>query len=326
MAVTAYRNPTVTDLNSGVTTPDNGWVSDDAYAQFTNINQFLRYSTWGDFSIPAGNSITGMELSVIGKNTGAGLNHQLWAEISLSSGSNFSDPKDIDFNSTSEVEIVVGGDGDNWGLSPALTDFDGTTNNIDLQLTATSFNVTSIDVDEVRLRIYYDVIVVETTKTFTVDAIVKTIVPKTFTADGVVVPPTQRYSKGDDTVLSTDGTDRETLFDADDYTDVATSDNTRNDQLATGQVAVFNFRDKGTADDQAIRPNCELQSTIAPSEVPVIMEIYNRTSELWEELDRNDSASADTDFILEGDQSDNLEDYYDAEFWVICRVYQDFTP
>lgn len=326
MPVTSYLSPTATDLSSGVTTPDNAWAEDDAYAVFTALNQYARYSTWGDFSIPAGNSITGIELRVRGKNTGAGLNHSMNVKLSLDSGSSFSANKSLNFNDTAEVEVLLGGDGDVWGLSPVLTDFDSTTNNIDVEMTVSSFNVTSIDVDSVALRVYYDVVVNTYTKTFTADGIVKVITTKTFTADGVVVPPTQRYSKGNDTPLPTAITDRETLFDATMYSNVATSDDTREDQAATGQASIFYFKDKNTVDTQAIRPTWEGQSTVAPSVYPVIMEIYNRTSETWEELDRNDTASADTDFTLEGDQSTNLEDYYDADFWVICRVYQDLSP
>lgn len=328
MPVTSYRSPTATDISSGVTNPDNAHAEDDAYAVFTNINQFAQYSTWGDFSIPGGNSITGFELRVRGKHTGAGVNHALWAELSYNSGSTVSDPKDIDFNNTSEVEVVVGGDGDLWGLAtPALTDFDGTTSNVDVTLTVVSFSVTSIDVDSIALRVYYDIIVNTFTKTFTADAIVKTINTKTFTADGYIFPATQRYSKGDLTALPTDNdTNLETLFENADFTAVATSNDTRTDQSATGQVSMFLFKDKGSDDTLAIRPTVELQSTIAPSEVPVILEIFNRTTELWEELDRNDTASADTDFTLEGDKSTNLSDYYDVNGWVSCRVYQNFIP
>lgn len=328
MPVTSYRSPTATDISSGVTTPDNAHAEDDAYAVFTAINQFAQYSTWGDFSIPAGNTIQGIELRVRGKNTGAGVNHQLWAELSVNSGSTVSDPKTIDFDSTTEVEVTVGGASDLWGLAtPALTDFDGTTSNVDITLTVTSFSVTSIDVDSIALRVYYDVTINTLTKTFTADAIVKTINTKTFTADGYIFPATQRYSKGDLTALPTDNDDHlETFFENADFTAIATANDTRTDQPATGQVSMFLFKDKSSDDTLAIRPTVELQSTIAPSEVPVILEIFNRTTEAWEEMARNDTASANTDFTLEGDKSTNLSDYYDVNGWVSCRVYQNFIP
>lgn len=36
----------------------------------------------------------------------------------------------------------------------------------------------------------------------------------------------------------------------------------------------------------------------------------------------SDPAEADTDFVLSGVITENLSDYYEANNWIACRVYQ----
>lgn len=322
-AVTGFRNPTNTPLNSGVVNPDNGWADDAAYATFDNVTDDVRYNTFGNFSIPGGASVLGVEVVLNIKYTGAGINRNVQVRYTVNGGTNFSNAKATDVTSTSDQDLTFGGDGDTWGLSSLNDTHFNNNTNFHVEVSLTSLSVTSIDLDAVSVRIYYDI---SHTSTFTADAIVKTIVTKTFTADGVIVPPTQRYSKGDYTALPSNDDELTTLFDQDAYDDVATSDNVRSDQLAIGKVAIFQFKEQHSNNTDAIVGHAELQTTIAPSEIPVLLQIFNRTSGLWETLDTDNTSSADTDFELQGTQSVDLTDYYDANNWVAFRIYQDMTP
>ena len=123
-------------------------------------------------------------------------------------------------------------------------------------------------------------------------------------------------------VLPADDTDLENAFTPDDYDDVAIDDGVRVAQTAIAEFAVFLFKDKHTEDD-AINVKWNGQSDLAPSDSAIYLQIYNRDTTAWETLDSDDATAADTDFDLEGQVVANLADYFDANFWIACRVYQE---
>jgi len=97
------------------------------------------------------------------------------------------------------------------------------------------------------------------------------------------------------------------------------------DQTAnSGQYATFLFKDTNDSQEQFSR-SWNGQSSLAPSDSTVYLQIYNRTSGLWENWASNDSAEADTDFTLEGSKTTGLSDYFNANFEIACRVYQQVT-
>lgn len=132
----------------------------------------------------------------------------------------------------------------------------------------------------------------------------------------------QAYTRGDVVTMPSDDSDLETEFSTSDYDDVDADDATRVSQEATGEFAAFLFKDKHTQQEQ-VSVTWNGQSSRAPSDSTVYLQIYNRNTPAWETLDSNSSAAANTDFDLSGIVSSDLGYYFDANFWIACRVYQE---
>ena len=111
---------------------------------------------------------------------------------------------------------------------------------------------------------------------------------------------TQFYTSGDVAALPADDTDLENQFATADYTTVSTDDGNRVAQTATGEYAIFQFKDKHTNNTDSITVTWNGQSDLAPSSSPVILEIYNHGTSEWDELDRDSTTAANTDFTLTG--------------------------
>jgi len=60
----------------------------------------------------------------------------------------------------------------------------------------------------------------------------------------------------------------------------------------------------------------------APSLYPVTLQIYNRVSTTWVDLQTNNLADAATDFTLTGTKTGDVSMYYDVNNYISCRVYQ----
>ena len=89
------------------------------------------------------------------------------------------------------------------------------------------------------------------------------------------------------------------------------------------------FKDKSHVQQQYIfNITWKGKSDVAPSTIPVVLQIYNRNTPSWEEIARNNTSPANTDFTLTatiGESGQDLANYYDANYWIACRVYQDGT-
>ena len=114
--------------------------------------------------------------------------------------------------------------------------------------------------------------------------------------------------------------DLETNYSAQDMTDVSANDEVRVGQTATGQYAIHEFKnDVGSAN------SCNLiwegQSDLAPNASPVVLEIFNRNSAQWDNVDTENISDANTDFTLSGNIPD-LTNYKDGSNIISCRVYQ----
>jgi hypothetical protein len=123
--------------------------------------------------------------------------------------------------------------------------------------------------------------------------------------------------------LPANDADLENIFIWQEYVNVSTDDEIRVAQTATDQFSVFLFKDKATTNTKAINVSWNGQSDRAPSSSAVYLQIFNRTSGLWETLDSDNATAVNTDFALSGVKSTGLTNYYDANFWVACRVYQE---
>ena len=122
--------------------------------------------------------------------------------------------------------------------------------------------------------------------------------------------------------MPVDDTDLENAFTGGEYTQVETDDADRVPQTAVAEFAAFLFKDKYTG-QAIITVRWNGQSNLASSDSTIYLQIYNRDITTWETLDSDDITGVDTDFDLEGQVIANLGDYYDANFWIACRVYQE---
>lgn len=95
------------------------------------------------------------------------------------------------------------------------------------------------------------------------------------------------------------------------------------EQTANGEYAIFEWKNQNNNDTDVIIVSWKGKSSRATSTSVAYLQIYNQTSDVWEELDSDNATAADTEFTLSGTQSTNLSDYYDASNWVACRVYQE---
>lgn len=93
-------------------------------------------------------------------------------------------------------------------------------------------------------------------------------------------------------------------------------------QTATGQYAAFLFKDRYDQ-QQHITIHWNGQSDRAPSLSTVYLQIFNRNSSTWETLASNNAAAADTDFDLQAVVTQNLDNYFDGDGYIACRIYQE---
>jgi hypothetical protein len=134
-------------------------------------------------------------------------------------------------------------------------------------------------------------------------------------------PGYQGYTRGDYADLPADDTDLETAYTEGDITTVATNDEERVTQSASGQYAIHQYKEYAGAETKCII-EWEGQSSTAPSAATIYLQVYNRSgTPEWETLDSNNTESADTDFSLTGDIAD-LTNYKDGNTVVSFRVYQ----
>jgi hypothetical protein len=123
--------------------------------------------------------------------------------------------------------------------------------------------------------------------------------------------------ESDDTVLSTNFTEQN-------YTDVATDDNNFVDLEGVNEYSKFLFKEyNDNASAEVFTVTWKGKSSKAPSGATVYLQVYNRNTSEWENLDTESSASANTEFQLSGSVSSDVANYYDANYLISCRVYQE---
>ena len=133
------------------------------------------------------------------------------------------------------------------------------------------------------------------------------------------------YSRESASDLESDDTALATTFSEQDYTDVESDDNVYVDLQGTARYMKFLFREfnENKSGTQKFTITWKGKSSVAPSTSPVYLQVYNRTLEQWETLASNNTSPANTKFTLTGTQSTNLGDYYDSNYVISVRVYQD---
>ena len=113
-----------------------------------------------------------------------------------------------------------------------------------------------------------------------------------------------------------------TGYSAQDYTDVATSDNVRVAVTGTSGYLLHQFKATHTNNTTPITISWEGQSSVAASSQNVFLQVYNWNTTSWETIDTESSAATNTDFILNGSISASLSNYYGTGNVVVVRVYQ----
>lgn len=101
--------------------------------------------------------------------------------------------------------------------------------------------------------------------------------------------------------------------------DVADYDGTRVNQAATGQIPIHQFKNYATTNSGTF--TWRGRSNTACSTVPVVLQIYNHNSSLWEDLDTDTTTLADTDIELTANVA-SLTNYKGEGGIVTCRVHQ----
>jgi hypothetical protein len=121
--------------------------------------------------------------------------------------------------------------------------------------------------------------------------------------------------------LPVNDTNLETEFSAGDYTTVSLKDNSRVAQTADGEFAIFLFKEY-SGGGSSCTIEWEGQTNYPPSLSTVYLEIFNRNTSEWEQLDSDNATNEDTDFTLNGSIAD-LTNYKDGNTIISCRVYQE---
>jgi hypothetical protein len=130
----------------------------------------------------------------------------------------------------------------------------------------------------------------------------------------------QNYTRGDVANLPTNDTDLETVYTAQEETDVTIKNEVMITQTGTVQYMVHQFKEFVGANTQC-RLECEAQTTLSPVASTVYLQVYNHVSLAWENIDSDSDSEINTDFTLQADIED-LTDYKDTSNIISCRVYQ----
>lgn len=131
----------------------------------------------------------------------------------------------------------------------------------------------------------------------------------------------QNYTRGDYAVLPANDDDLETEYTDPNLADVATKDNVRVGQSATGEFTIHQYKDFVGAFNH-VSLEWEGLTNCAPVFSTVYLQIYNRTTLNWDTVDSDNSSPVNTDLVL-GGAVDVSADYKDAGDIIACRVYQE---
>ena len=128
--------------------------------------------------------------------------------------------------------------------------------------------------------------------------------------------------RGDEDILPlTNANDLETGYSAQDLLDVEEKDIAKVGQTGTLQYMIHQFKDYVGA-----TTSCNIdwsgQSDLAPNRSIVKLQIFNRISNEWDDVDSDNTTEDNTAFDLSGNIAD-LSDYKDGNTVISCRVYQE---
>jgi hypothetical protein len=129
------------------------------------------------------------------------------------------------------------------------------------------------------------------------------------------------YSRESVSALPAADTDLATLYTQTDRDNVS-SDNEVYVCLEGIEYLVHLFKVKGPNSSGSFTVTSDLKAALAPTTSTVYLQVYNRNTELWETVDSNNAAAADTDFGLTANIT-SVADYYDGNSWLAFRIWQE---
>lgn len=88
------------------------------------------------------------------------------------------------------------------------------------------------------------------------------------------------------------------------------------------EFTALHFQRITTSNTQNINIIWKGRSTESSIVSPIYLQIFNQNSAQWETLDYDNTQISDKDYILNGLVTANLSNYYDSNFQVTCRIYQ----
>ncbi|MFH1585335.1 MAG: hypothetical protein ABIB79_01030, partial [archaeon] len=157
-ATTDYMSPNQTG------NPLNQWAagdrvvsSDNLYAtEFTN-NEKLDTGNYS-FGVPAGATIDGIEVSVEAQCSGKGCGSvNVLVDLSWDGGSTYTSTKSNTWTTTESLQ-TYGGDSDKWGRTWSADEFSNST--FRARMTKTTDNAGNLNVDHIKIRVYYTAVIV----------------------------------------------------------------------------------------------------------------------------------------------------------------------
>lgn len=110
-------------------------------------------------------------------------------------------------------------------------------------------------------------------------------------------------------------------FTNDIYSDVAVDDGDYFIEYGS-EYLIQEYKYTNTNNTDSIIFDWNGRSTEATTVSPILIQIYNNTSALWETLARETRVAADTDFSVRVSVTSNLSNYYDSNNVVVTRSYQ----
>lgn len=116
-----------------------------------------------------------------------------------------------------------------------------------------------------------------------------------------------------------------TIYSSQEVTDVSDNDDVFVDLVMNDAgFGVHEFKKYNSNNqEEQFTVTARVKSDLAASTSTIYLQVFNRDTSSWETLDSDNSTGADTEFVLTGGKSSDLSDYFDANYVVAFRVYQE---
>jgi len=147
-----WSAPTASTNVLVATTPDNVFVSDNAYAAYSSLGETATYINFNIPAIPAGSTINGIEVAVEGYNATNTRNVQI--QLSWNGGTTFTAATTTSLT-VADSTLILGGAANTWGRGWSNTEF--TNANFRVKATATSPGSSPAYIDQLQVKVTYTV-------------------------------------------------------------------------------------------------------------------------------------------------------------------------